>query len=232
MNDIKVINGCSRIGILLMGGLLALSGCAVANNDFVSPLGKKVSSNLDSVSVSYKSKTDWILGGYIVQSDGNNLPYISVVPIDGEQASYWPLGNADPLQIFERKGRYYVLLSTGKAVKVEHKGLSEADFKFKPNSLILSVEPKLVACTKIGFLTKRNASKMANCYSVDGSWETDVYWTRMDVAPKVCGDNLKVLVSTDNRQKWEVISLDTTNGKQLSSKKVAMPEMGASVCQL
>ena len=232
MNVIKQISGCSRILLLSMAIFLAINGSAIAKSVFVSPIGEKISTELDSVNVSLKSKVAWILGGHKKADNGEYEPYLGIIPINGTSTKYWPLGEADPLQIFERKGHYYALLSTGNVLKVEHAGLSEADFKFKPNSLLLAIEPEMVACTSIGFLRKLSASKMANCYRVDGTWEIDVYWTRMDVPPKVCDGNLKVLISTDRRRKWEVIVLDQKTGNILSSKKVDKPELGATICQL
>ena len=232
MNFIKQISSRTCVLSLTIGIFLAVSGGAIANTVFVSPTGEKIVSELDNVNVSLNSEIGWILGGYKISDNGENESYLSIVPIDGTYAKYWSLGEGDPLQLFERKDNYYLLLSTGKALKVEYTGLSESDFQFKPNSLLLEIEPKLLACTTIGFIRKLSASKMANCYRVDGAWEVDVYWTRMDVPPEVCDGDLKVLVSTDKRRKWEVIVLDQNTGNQLSSKIVVEPKLGASICQL
>lgn len=232
MKVINKISGFSRIMLpLIMGILFGISGNAIANIVFVSPTGEKVVSELDSVSVSLNSKNGWLLGGYKEEEDGNNKPYISLVPIDGTPDKYWPLSEGYASQFFEREGEYYVLLSTGKVLNVEHAGASEANFQFKPNSLLIRNEPELIACTKIGW-AKLNSSKIANCYRVDGTWDVDVYWTRMDISPEVCDGDLKVLVSIDKRRKWEVIVLDQKTGKQLSSKIVVKPKLGASICQL
>ncbi len=230
MNVIKIISSRTRV-LLLMGIYFSASGGAIANSVFISPLGEKVDSELDSISVSLNSENGWLLGGYKEEEDGNNVPYISLVPIDGAKARYWPLTEGYASQLFEREGESYVLLSTGKTLKIESMEISLADFQFKPNSLLVTDEPELIACTKIGW-AKLSSSTIASCYRVDGAWDIDVYWTRMDVPPKVCGGDLKVLVSSDRQRKWEVLVLDQKTGKQLSSKKVDKPEVAASICQL
>lgn len=230
MNVIKLINSCSRV-LLLMGIFFSANESAIASTVFMSPLGEKINSELDSISVSLNSKNGWLLAGYKEEDDGNNVPYISLVPIDGTKARHWPLTGGYASQLFEREGESYVLLSTGKTLKIENMEISLADFQFKPNSLIVTDEPELIACTKIGW-AKLSSSTIASCYRVDGTWDVDVYWTRMDVPPEVCGGKLKVLVSSDRQRKWEVIILDQKTGNQLSSKKVDKPEVAASICQL
>lgn len=232
MNVIKQISGHIRMLLLSMALLFVICGSALANSVFVSPLGSKLDTELDNVNVSLKTKIGWVLGGNKIIDNGENVSYLSIIPIDGTNAKYWPLGEGYSSKLFERRGNYYVLLSTGKALKVEYSGLSEADFQLKPNSLIVAIEPNLVACTTLGMVSKLGASKYASCYRADGAWDVDVYWTSFGVPPEVCGDNLKVLVSTNKRRNWEVIALDLQTGKQLSSKKIPKPEGGGSVCQL
>ncbi len=220
--------------LLSLGIYLVISGSAIANSVFVSPLGEKLDTELDNVNVSLNSKIGWILGGDKSIGNGKYDSYLSIIPTDGTDAKYWSIDEGYFDQLFEIKDNYYALLSTGETLQVEHTGLSETNFKLKPNSLIVAIEPNLVACNtrSLTFITKLGASKMASCYRADGAWDVDVYWTSFSVPPAVCGDNLKVLVSTNKRRNWEVIALDLQTGKQLSSKKVSKPKGSLSVCQL
>lgn len=231
MNVTKKFSGYIRVILSSTVIFFTINGCVIANSDFTSPLGKKINTELDSVSVSLNSTLGWILGGYIEERDGNNLPYISLIPNNGTASKIFLLDEGYASQLFEREGKYYVLLSTGKALKINGLGLSLTEFQFKPNSLIITQEPKLVACTRVG-RTKLSSSKIASCYQIDRAWDTDVYWTRMDITPDVCDGNLKVLVGVDKKQNWEVMTLSLETGKELSSKKVIKPELGAAVCQL
>ena len=116
-------------------------------------------------------------------------------------------------------------------MKIDITKISLADFQLKPNSLLITYEPDLIACTKIGW-SKLNSSNLASCYRVDGTWDVDLYWTRMDIRPKICGNKLSVLVSTDKQRTWEVIDIDPKTGHQLSSRQVDKPDIMASICKL
>jgi len=231
MNVIKQISGNIRMLLLSMAMLFFICSSAFANSVFVSPLGAKLDTELDNVNVSLKTKFGWVLGGNKIIDNGENVSYLSIIPIDGTNAKYWPLGEGYSSKLFERKGNYYVLLSTGETLKIERTGLSETDFQLKPNSLIVAIEPNLVACTTLGIFVRKLSSKMASCYRADGAWDVDVYWPSYLAQPEVCGDKIKVLVRSGKR-KWQVIVLELQTGKQLTSKKVAKPKGGLSVCQL
>lgn len=231
MNVIKRHSKSICVTLFSLVFFFTTNSIAAANSYFTSPLGKKINTDLDSVNVSLSSKFGWILGGYIEEEDGNNLPYLSLIPNDDTASTYWPLDEGYASQLFEKEGKYYTLLSTGKALKINDLGLSLADFKFKPNSLLITQAPNLVACTRVG-RSKLSSSKVASCYQIDRAWDVSVYWTRMDIIPDVCDGNLKVLVGTDYKRNWEVITLALETGEKLSSKKVLKPELGAAVCRL
>ena len=104
MNVIKLINSYIQALFFSMGIFFAISGSAIANSMFISPMGEKITSELDSVNSSLKSKNSWILGGYKEMEDGNNEPYITIVPSDGTPAKYWHLNNDGYVsQLFEKK---------------------------------------------------------------------------------------------------------------------------------
>ena len=232
MNVIKRYSRSICVILFSMVIVFTTNASTAANSYFTSPLGKKINTELHSVNVSLSSTFGWILGGYIEEEeDGNNLPYLSLIPNDDTASTYWPLDEGYVSQLFEKEGKYYALLSTGKALKINKLGLSQADFKFKPNSLLITQAPNLVACTRVG-RSKLSSSKVASCYQADRAWDVNVHWTRMDIMPDVCDGNLKVLVGIDNKRNWEVITLALKTGEKLSSKKVVKPELGSAVCQL
>lgn len=232
MNFIKKISRHTCVISLAVGIMSIISVNSIAGTVFTSSTGEKIITELDNVNVSLNSRIGWIFGGYKISDNGENLPYLSIVPTDGSATKSWPLGEGNPLQFFHKKDNDYLLLSTGKVVKVVYSGVSNSELEFKPDSLVISSEPTLIACTSIGFVRKLTASKMSSCYRVDKTWDVELYWTRMDIPPMICEGNLKVLVSTDKRRKWEVVVLDQDTGKQISSKVVGKPQGGESICNL
>lgn len=231
MNVTKTFSGYFRVTLLSTVTFGSVNTSVKADSDFTLPLGKKIHTEFDSISNSLNSTFGSILGGYIRNKDGENIPYISLIDENDTTSKYWPISEGYISQFFEREGKYYALLSTGKALKVNKQGLSDASFEFKPNSLIIAQTPVFIACTKIG-RSKLSSSKVASCYQIDGAWDADVYWTRLDIEPSICDGNLKVLVGVDQKQNWKVVTLNIETGQELSSKKVAKPKLSAPICQL
>jgi hypothetical protein len=187
---------------------------------------------LDAVSNSLKSEYGWILAGYERNIDGTDSARLSLVPVDGAQAIYMDIAEGFVRQFFEKDDEYYALLSNGETLKVDSGGFTETEFRFKPDSLLIAVDPEMIACTKTGILSKANCLEPRGCYRVDGTWDTSAYWTRKDVPPQICDGELKVLTGAAHLKKWEVISIDPQTGDIISTREVSTPEGGASVCQL
>ncbi|UJF22004.1 hypothetical protein [Shewanella sp. OMA3-2] len=216
--------------------MLFLVNFSVSSVEFELPSGAVVTTELDSVSAAgLMTKRGLLIGGYKLTDEGNNEPYVGLIPEKDAPAQYWPIKEGYVSQFFEMNDDVYVLLSTGSSLLVKSSGLIETDLTLKPNSLVIDTQPNIIACNQ-GNQFKAATSRLGSCYKVNNSWDIPVYWTRTDILPQVCGNEIRVLVSSEKFKKWEIISIDHETGAEVLRKAVAQPaytpEIDISVCQL
>jgi hypothetical protein len=231
MNVIKRIKLSRLGGILFLCAFYTISGCVAAASIFVLPNGERISTELDSIDTVFSSDNGWLLGGYKVEKNGNNLAFVSFIPSNDTPAAYWPLDEGYASQFFKHNNELYVMSSAGKAMKINASGLSDTDFKVKPKSILIIDEPDLIACNPRGW-AKLSATNIGSCYRLDGTWDIKLSWTDIGFPPKICNGDLSVLVTTNKNRQLDIFVIDTETGALLSTRKIDKPNKGQSVCEL
>ncbi|WP_149980104.1 hypothetical protein [Pseudoalteromonas rhizosphaerae] len=230
MNVINQINKSICILSVTMSAFFLFSNNLLAASMYLLPNGNEVSIELDSVSTVFDSDNGWLLGGYKI-INGSNASYVSFIPYNKEPIKYWPLTRGYVSQFFKANNKFYVISSAGDALQIEDDGLTSTGFKVKPKSTVVAEKPYLIACHPRGW-AKLSSINTGSCYRLDGTWDIELSWTQINIPPKLCNGNLKVLITTNKDQNWDVITLDTETGKTLTSKKIAKPKHEMSLCEL
>lgn len=231
MNVIKRIKLSRLVGILFWCAFYSISGCFAAASIFLLPNGERISTELDSIDIVFSSNNGWLLGGYKVEKNGNNLAFVSFIPSNGDPAAYWPLDEGYASQFFKHKNEFYVMSSAGKVMEINASGLSATDFVVKPKSILIMDEPDLIACNPRGW-AKLSAMNIGSCYRLDGAWDIKLSWTDIGFPPQICNGDLNVLVTTNKNRQLEIFVIDSETGELLSTRKIDKPEKNQSICEL
>lgn len=182
----------------------------------VSVDGKSLRVELQSVTTGMADEEGIYLGGYKITGEGENLPYVAFVPISLREARYWPLGSS-VREFFRFDGKVHVLGTDGMALVRDSEGWQPTVLRFKPDSVVVSVEPKLIACNPAPLM--KASQVRGSCYALDQSWETEINWRTL--RPKICGD---VLLAIEQRKGHSLaLKVDPATGKVLDTKRIVGP---------
>lgn len=187
-----------------------------APNGVVSVNGKSLRLDLQSVDTGLTVDGGVYLGGYRITKDRDNLPYVAFVPITLQEPKYWPFQNSVQ-QFFQTGGDVYVLQTDGKASVRSEEGWQQSELRFKPQSVVVAVDPKLIACNPAPLM--KASRERGSCYAVDGTWDREISWE--EVQPRICGE---MLLAVEKRQgQWQVLKMNPETGEIVDSKSLAGP---------
>jgi hypothetical protein len=229
-----VSTACSRtvrliaLRFLLAMGLTASAATCKTNNlewhldGTVSRGSQKLATRLQSVTAGLAADGGVYLGGYQIDAQNINHPYIVFVPSEPSNERYWPRENSVQ-DLFLWKGHVNALESSGKAFERRDDAWNPSALQFKPRSVVVATEP-LIACNPGPLLM--TSPERGSCYSPTAGWTADINWRR--VRPAICAGSLTAIETREGTILARQIR--PTDGIEVAVSKLAtLPKDACSV---
>lgn len=176
---------------------------------------KNVRTDLTGVSVGTRVSDGYVIGGFKILEDGQNLPSIAWVSDNGNKIRYWQQTESVQ-QFFHYQHADYVLLADGRTARYAESEWQSEALQLKPGSIVIGVSASaaLVACNPAPLM--KSDSSRGSCYVAGGRWSRDINWR--SIKPKLCGEQLHAIEFREGG--WHRISIDTDDGHLISDMVV------------
>ncbi|WP_141215643.1 hypothetical protein [Hahella sp. CCB-MM4] len=177
----------------------------------VSSEERVIKTSLQNAYTAQETPSGLFLGGFKIDDQGINYPYIAYVSRDLSQQQEWPMDDMVS-QIFVFDDQVYVVLSEGEALSLQGAEWNSSDLKFKPDSIVVWSDKDIIACTPSPL--PKASTGQGSCYSLFNRWKVSANWQTQK--PIVCEGYL--LVPDRHGSEMVLRQIDITNGDVVKNK--------------
>lgn len=200
--------------------ILPLAVCASSrepmrwsSNGAVVAEGATLKTELQNAYTALETKSGLYLGGFKIDTEGVNYPFVVFVSQDLKELKSWPM-ESSVSHFFQFRGKVHALTAEGQALKENSIGWARTELAFKPESIVVWSGEDIIACNPSPLLM--TDKRKGGCYSLFKGWQLNANW--QGIEPKICDGKLVVLETL--RGGLHIRRVDLTSGTILATQKV------------